>query len=281
MRTPIGARRRCRILVLREPRYSGHAQPAGLVAALRAADHDVHVLEPSNPRDTGGDQQQLSELMRSAEVVVARGRSAGVLSALRQAATGQVPVVDPAGAIAQVRDKIAMTAVLRRAGVPTPRTFVAPVPVLVNTVPLDAYPLILKPAFGDNARGLRLVEDSQRLRESEWLEEPALAQSFVPGDGVDLKLYVIGDHVTAVHKPSPFTPCTSTRNGTTVVDRGLHRLARLCGQLFGLTVYGVDCLETDSGPVVLEVNDFPNFTSVPDADRLLASHVLTQIRAVA
>jgi ribosomal protein S6--L-glutamate ligase len=152
---------------------------------------------------------------------------------------------------------------------------------LVEGVPRGAYPLILKPAFGDNARGLRVVDSPEQLRTLAWPEEPALAQAYLPGDGMDLKLYVIGAHLTAVHKPSPFTACTSASSGPVPMDGRLNQLARLCGQLFGLTVYGVDCLETDAGPVVVEVNDFPNFTTVPDADQLLARHVVSRAGGVA
>jgi glutathione synthase/RimK-type ligase-like ATP-grasp enzyme len=36
----------------------------------------------------------------------------------------------------------------------------------------------------------------------------------------------------------------------------------------------VDCIETPGGLLVIEVNDFPNYTSVPDADKKLADYVV-------
>jgi glutathione synthase/RimK-type ligase-like ATP-grasp enzyme len=45
-------------------------------------------------------------------------------------------------------------------------------------------------------------------------------------------------------------------------------------ELFGLELYGVDCIETPNGPVVIEVNDFPNYSGVPGSDQLLADHVI-------
>jgi glutathione synthase/RimK-type ligase-like ATP-grasp enzyme len=38
----------------------------------------------------------------------------------------------------------------------------------------------------------------------------------------------------------------------------------------------VDCVETPAGPVVIEVNDFPNYTGVPGADDALARLVLAR-----
>jgi hypothetical protein len=46
-----------------------------------------------------------------------------------------------------------------------------------------------------------------------------------------------------------------------------------CGRLFHLDLFGVDCIETPGGPIVLEVNEFPNYTGVPGADGRLADFV--------
>jgi glutathione synthase/RimK-type ligase-like ATP-grasp enzyme len=51
-------------------------------------------------------------------------------------------------------------------------------------------------------------------------------------------------------------------------------LALRCGRLFGLELFGVDCVEGPGGPLVIEVNEFPNYTGVPRADELLADHVV-------
>jgi ribosomal protein S6--L-glutamate ligase len=265
-----------RVVVIREDRYADQLQPAGLVGALSAAGHVVTVV--------GGDVDdvrgpaRLRAVMARADVIVARGRSTGVLTALATAARLGVPVIDTAEAVCGVWDKAAMARVLSRAGVPTPATFFAPIETLVERVPARSYPLILKPVHGDNARGLRIVTSRAELSRLRWPEQPALAQSYLPGNGLDVKLYVIGDHVAAVRKPSPITPCASSEVQQIPVDDRLGELARTCGRLFGLTVFGVDCLETRRGPLVIEVNDFPNFTAVPGADALLARHVLATAR---
>jgi ribosomal protein S6--L-glutamate ligase len=67
----------------------------------------------------------------------------------------------------------------------------------------------------------------------------------------------------------PLTEATSIE----VTDE-LRELALRCGELFGLELFGVDCLVTATGPVVIEVNEFPNYTGVPDADAALADHVV-------
>ncbi|MEK6655794.1 MAG: hypothetical protein AABY92_11690, partial [Thermodesulfobacteriota bacterium] len=57
------------------------------------------------------------------------------------------------------------------------------------------------------------------------------------------------------------------------LTKELKDLGRRLGRLFGLELYGVDCIESPDGPSVIEVNEFPNYTGVPDADRRLAGYV--------
>jgi ribosomal protein S6--L-glutamate ligase len=270
-----------RVLVISELRYAEQAQPHGFLAAIR--ERGVELREHSFA-DGGMPAGVLADL-GWADVVVARGRSDQVLAALDVAEQLGVVVVDPPRSIRAVRDKALMGAAFMRARIPIPATFVAEIEALVDTVPTWRYPLILKPIFGDNARGLRVVNTPADLATVDWPESPALVQSYLPSDGMDLKLYGIGTQVWAVRKPSPFTPCLHPEVRLMPVDGGEERLAHSCAALFGLTVFGVDCLPTPTGPVVIEVNDFPNFTAVPGADASLAAHVLaaaaarTEVRA--
>jgi glutathione synthase/RimK-type ligase-like ATP-grasp enzyme len=117
----------------------------------------------------------------------------------------------------------------------------------------------------------------------EWPEPVALAQRFIPNDGNDLKLYCIGDEVWAVRKPSPLILTSNSGNNDgrgraakaelVPLTKELEKLGRRLGRLFGLELYGVDCVESPEGPLVIEVNEFPNYTGVPDANLLLAEYV--------
>jgi ribosomal protein S6--L-glutamate ligase len=158
---------------------------------------------------------------------------------------------------------------------PTPETFAAPVDRLVEQVPACAYPLVLKPAFGDNGRGLAIAGAPEDLSTLEWAEPMAIAQHLTPSDGLDLKLYGIGDEVWPIRKPSPLLPPASPSHAGGPIDLTpeLAALGRRCGELFGLELYGADCVETPDGPLVIEVNEFPNYTGVDEADERLADLV--------
>jgi ribosomal protein S6--L-glutamate ligase len=265
------------VAVIVEGRYRGHAQPAALVRALERRGCAVALIDPDATAVRIGSDNWLLGV----DLVVARGRSAGLLLLLAQAEALGAPTVNASLAVASVRNKANMAVALSAAGIATPPTFAGTPERLAECVPTADYPIVLKPVFGDNCRGLRLVADSTALREIAWPEPTALAQAYVPAGGVDLKLYGIGDRVWAVRKPSPFLDGAPGPTELVPVRTELQDLARRCARVFGLELWGVDCVETEDGPLVIEVNEFPNYTAVPDADERLADHVLSRTRELA
>lgn len=273
-----------RVSVLVEERYRQQAQPQGLVRALASVgEGQVRValigdaeLALTGPRSVGA--AEVEDLAGAADVVVARGRSERILSALWRLEAQGCPVVDPASAVAAVRDKGVMGAMLAQAGVPLPATWVGGGRALANELAglQGRCELIAKPVLGDNGQGIHLLASPEQLRD---LPGDLVVQEFLPGSGADLKLYVIGEQVWATRKPSPVTTCTlpAERLGPCPVSPRLRDVALTCGQAFGLSLYGVDCVEVDGEVVVIEVNDFPNYTHVPGADELLARHVLDRV----
>lgn len=255
-----------RVAVLVERRYLTQAQPAGLRAELVARGHEVGtiVTDPmAGPRRVPD--------WSAYDVVVARGRGRQLLALLASAEAAGLPVVNSASAVRSVVDKAAMGRRLAAAGIPVPRTR------CVDPVELRRgqwrFPLICKPVRGDNARGILVVHTAHELRQLRWTEQVALVQEFLPGDGRDLKVYGAGDRVWAVRRVSPLEPDRAEAPEPVRVGPELADLARRCGALFGLTAYGVDCVLTAAGPVVIEVNDLPNYTGVPAASAALADHV--------
>jgi glutathione synthase/RimK-type ligase-like ATP-grasp enzyme len=269
---------RLHIGVLAERRYLAQSQPSGLLAALRARGHGVRVIDAQAAAYPMGDDRWLGGL----DLIVARGRSWGLLCLLAWAEARGVPTLNRRGAVSAVHNKADMAVALAAGRLPTPRTFLGDPGVLAATVPADCYPLILKPIFGDNCRGLHVAASPAELARLEWGEPVALAQTYRAAGAYDLKLYGIGDTVWAVRKASPFPPRPPGRDEPPAeivpLTPALTDLGRRCGRLFGLELFGVDCVPTEDGPLVIEVNDFPNYTNVPDADEELADYVVRRAR---
>jgi ribosomal protein S6--L-glutamate ligase len=264
--------------LLAEGRYLAQRQPSGLVGELRRRGCAVSVIDPGSRAIKLTDPSWLTGI----DVCVARGRSDALMSRLLAAERHGRPTINRASAVAAVVDKAGMAVALASAGIPTPPTTLGSPAQLAADLASGLYPVIVKPIRGDNCRGLAVCESADAVGRLTPADAPLLCQPFLDSDGTDLKLYAVGERVWAVRKPSPLSRDASPRT----TDAGLIKatpveltdelrdLALRCGELFGLELFGVDCLVTPTGPVVIEVNDFPNYTGVGDADAALADHVL-------
>jgi ribosomal protein S6--L-glutamate ligase len=208
------------------------------------------------------------------DLLLARGRSPALLALLAEAEAAGVPTVNSSRAIAAVLDKGAMAAALLAAGLPAPATRVGRLAELAA----DArYPLVVKPVLGDNSRGVRIARSRSELLAGDPAEV-LVAQPLVEGERLDTKLYVAGDEVWAVKKASPLHDPGSRAAERIPLTAELRQLGLRCASLFGLDLAGVDCVETARGPVVIEVNDFPNYSGLPEASDAVARLALSRAR---
>jgi ribosomal protein S6--L-glutamate ligase len=258
--------------ILVETRYRSQLQPAGLEQALRHAGHDVTVIDPQRNATSLTDAHSYIDAF---DVVVARGRSWEVLCLLSLAESRGIPTINPQSGVAAVHNKSLMAVALARAGVQTPSTFLGGAFAVAQACQeARAYPVVVKPIFGDNGSGLALARTAHDLLSIDT-PYPWLAQAFVP-DSCEVKVYGIGDDVWTVRRAARFAAHgTDVRTMPQPADANYCALARRCRDLFGLDAYGVDCIETPGGPVVIEVNEFPNYAGIADASERLADLVVS------
>jgi ribosomal protein S6--L-glutamate ligase len=195
------------------------------------------------------------------------------LALLKEAEARGARSVNAWAGVIKLRNKVRATLALARRRIPVPTTYVAHVPENLRGVPRAHFPLILKPFQGDNAAGILVVADPGELRSVMWPDPLVLAQPYVETDGIDLKLYVAADRVWAIRRRSPISEGTAVATPVQVTPE-LERLARACGLTFGLNLVGIDVLETADGPLVVDVNDFPNYTGIDDAPEVVGWFVL-------
>jgi ribosomal protein S6--L-glutamate ligase len=221
-------------------------------------------------------------------VVVARTRHPWGLALLHGIHQPGVEVLTPLDGVAAVRNKSRAALTLAEHGIPTPPTFLAATPAALKEVPRERFPLLLKPYLGDNARGIAGVRDPSELDHLAWRDGMVLAQTFVPCGGLDTKVYVAGERMWAVRRPSPLVIeagwSPKGEAGAKVepalpvpMTPALRRLAISCGALFGLELFGIDALDSSDGPLVVDVNEFPNYTGVPDAPEVIGRMVMGRI----
>ncbi|MCQ0006965.1 hypothetical protein [Actinomadura madurae] len=64
------------------------------------------------------------------------------------------------------------------------------------------------------------------------------------------------------------------------VTEELRGFALACRDAFGLELYGVDVLPSPGGPLVVDVNDFPNYTGIAEAPDAVADLVESRLAEV-
>ncbi len=265
--------------ILVEARYLLETQPLGVAAELKSRGHLVTVIVPEShaydTKDTGW--------LDGMDLMISRGRSPGLLCLLHFAEAQGIATINRRAAIGSISDRAETAVTLLAAGVPTPPAYVGPVRELARRIPADHYPVILKPVSRGSGRGSQVVRSALELARISWPEPGALAQRFIPGYGYDLKLHVIGREVWASRKPSALSVPPAPGDGPHAAEPGAHRifttpamekLARWCGELFGLEYYGVNCIETPDGPAVIGIDEFPDYAEVDGANERLADFAL-------
>jgi ribosomal protein S6--L-glutamate ligase len=180
-------------------------------------------------------------------------------------------LLNPYPSCITTQDKIVASRRLRAAGVPVPRCWITGDLALLAPI-AEETPLIVKPHRGHRGAGISVVRNPGELAELQLPDGPVLIQEHVAGSGEDVKVYVVGEDVFAVRKH--FSPTSFTRPGRScAVSPELREIALACGRTLGLGLYGLDALETDEGPIVVDVNYFPGYKGVSGVAPLIADYI--------
>ena len=183
-----------------------------------------------------------------------------------------LPLVNDYFGTLRVRDKIVTSMRLMDAGLPTPDAYYAGSVEHLRAVIKD-YPVVVKPNAGRRGQQISVVRRAEELEGLDLSYGDIFAQQFVKGSGLDLKAYIVGDEVFGVARPFPVRTAEEKRGKQRTISPEVRDICLRCGELFDLELYGVDLIETEDGPYVIEVNCFPGYKGVPEADRVLAEYI--------
>lgn len=184
-------------------------------------------------------------------------------------------IVNSPRAIEIAVDKFLCSALLDAAGLPTPRTIVCQ----KHEQAMEAFQtlggdVVIKPLFGGEGRGITRVNDEAlMLRAAKMLEQLGAVlylQEFVPHEGCDLRLLVIGQQVLGVRRCNRDDWRTNVSRGATAesltITDELADLARTAAAAAETEIAGVDVLPTKDGRhLVLEVNAVPGWKALGEA----------------
>jgi ribosomal protein S6--L-glutamate ligase len=257
----------------------------GFLLGVRPGPHSVLPKVVSSLRDRGAhvslalyrQPDGLPTSLFAADVVVLRGlAAAGIRAALAFEEQG-IRCCNSVVSTARARDKPDAFAALLDAGVPVPRTEVTTDWVDVCRRAVRRNGVVVKSANGSRGAGV-LVAAADPLPARPPFAGPYLLQDFVPHSAPDRKVYVIGDRIAGVMRPWPPAGIADKIGCPFTPDPEERAVALAAGGALRLEIYGVDLIASKDGPVVVDVNAFPGFKGVPEAERDLANYLLTAAR---
>jgi glutathione synthase/RimK-type ligase-like ATP-grasp enzyme/gamma-glutamyl:cysteine ligase YbdK (ATP-grasp superfamily) len=194
--------------------------------------------------------------------------------ALRAEALG-IPVVDDSQSIIRCGNKVFLEELLRREGIPTPRTRILTRHTPWEQVAELGSPLVIKLPDGSFSAAVHKVStrDEFRRRADDMFRRSPLiiAQEFLPTE-YDWRIGVLGGRILFAcryHMARGHWQVRTEKGGkerygrVEAVPRGeaphaVVQTALRAARLIGDGLYGVDIKETPDGPVVIEINDNPN-----------------------
>ncbi|MBC7126698.1 MAG: lysine biosynthesis protein LysX [Candidatus Methanosuratincola petrocarbonis] len=176
-------------------------------------------------------------------------------------------------------NKVLNTITFKRAGIPTPRTYLAFTPdATIEALERLGYPAILKPVVGSWGRLVSLLKDrtaaTVALEHREMmfpLYQIYYAQEMVKRPPRDLRVFVIGDDVpVAIYRVNNTDDWrTNTARGGKVencpITPEIRELALKAAAAVGGGVFGVDMMEDDGRLVVHEINSTVEFKNTVPA----------------
>ncbi|WP_369135932.1 RimK family alpha-L-glutamate ligase [Modestobacter sp. I12A-02662] len=235
------------------------------VMAELARHHEVAVHDATTLPEGYGEG---AGLQPAPDVVLLKSRSPEARRVATTAEHAGSLVVNPPAATTGALDRAATAEALDRAGVPAPRSW--SVPALRDLAGPDParpdliWPLVVKSRTSSRRDLVRLVADPAELADllPEWGDEPVVAQEFAANDGFDIKLWVIGEDMSAARRRSALESVDKSadeRLDPADLPADWIAAARGAGAALDLQLYGVDLLITGGRPVVVDVNPFPGF----------------------
>jgi ribosomal protein S6--L-glutamate ligase len=211
------------------------------------------------------------------------------LAVVRQFEALGTRTVNSSKAIGESRNKMRALQMMTQAGLQVPVTALTRTQRNLRAIveQLGGLPIVLKMLKGTQGVGVMLMHTpislGTVLETLRGLEQDVLIQQFIAeGAGRDYRALVVGDKViAAMMRRAPEGEFRSNIHrggeGTLVkLPPAYEKAALKACKVLGLEVAGVDLMESNQGPTILEVNSSPGFEGIEKATGLNIARAIIQ-----
>lgn len=250
-----------------------------LYESATSRQHTAYILDVGQANRWAGFTSKVIRPVLPFQALIPRigiSATAAGLRVLRQLEATPIITTASSWGIAHSRNKWQSLLLLQSANLPTPHTIALTRPEQLVTAldALDQWPIIIKIPQGTQGQGVFLAKDKKiaKILVNSLLnlgQKQLLFQEYIgEAQGRDLRLLVVGNHCVAamqriaprhdfranVHLGAstlPFTP-----------DEAIITLAIKATQIHRLAVAGIDIIQSNRGPLILEVNSSPGLEGI-------------------
>ena len=262
-------------LIMDNPETTRHPV-IGVVLQQLSLTHTVRLLDVH--KLTGDEAIAHEEMHPLADIYLLKSHTLQALKVAHHLEQHEALMVNSWASSLACQDRVLMAQQMKEARLPCPRTWSFPSleDVLGQHSLLSAlpFPLIIKSRHshrGDFVGKVHNIEMLQALA-GQWNQEPFILQEFAHGDGWDIKVWVIDQQIFATRRRTPLeenAPKEDLPIPTEKLPSNWRAITLEIGRVFDLSLYGVDLIMTEQGPIIVDVNSFPGFRGVAGADSAL------------
>lgn len=256
------------------------------------------------------DLSLLSKTYKDIDYMIVKVRNECSIDLLHFAKINGIPVFQDIDSVLMCKNKIAIDLMFRNLTDNFPdvfQQFHLPKSWTQTILPLDRFkkwanaklPLVLKSHY-QNDKHIRFNFLARTLEELDYFAERyehALSynvyiQEFIKCDGIDRKIYVIGDEVFGIERENPIyiflrdkpdsIDCDEINRRALEITDDVRNLAKLISKELGLKIFGFDLVKPidQEGYYILDLNYFPGLKGIPDIEKILANYIINDIKSI-
>jgi RimK family alpha-L-glutamate ligase len=204
-----------------------------------------------------------------------------------------VRVINPAKSIERTVDKYMTSALLKEAGIQTPKTIVTEsISEAMRAYNSLGGDVVVKPLFGSLGLGMTRVSDEdvayRVFRALEMMRSVYYIQEFISHPGMDLRLFILnGSLIASMRRVAKSWKTNISGGGKPEKYEPSEEIADICikaTKVLGLIYTGVDVIISEDGtPYVIELNSTPGWKGLQTVSRVniaeaLIEHILTTLK---
>ncbi|MFB0543580.1 MAG: RimK family alpha-L-glutamate ligase [Candidatus Bathyarchaeia archaeon] len=186
-----------------------------------------------------------------------------------------IRVVNPCYPFRRARDKYATQYALTKAGLPVARTFTTESIYRAYDMTKELGESVYKPILGSRGYGSLKFNDPDLAFDAYKMlarvGQPMIIQEYIPNPGRDIRVFVVGEEAiaSAYKYGAEGSWKTNVAQGAKMIAEPLPEEIEELGvkavKAMDLVYAGVDIIESERGPIILEANGSPGWSALKSA----------------